>query len=62
MAGSLNKLTVLPCGGCGVDSDTYWHEQFTATAARFAVGSVLRLVELVAAGQAAHTYIAAQAD
>ena len=28
--GNLSKLTVLPCGGLGVDSDTYWNELHTA--------------------------------
>merc|ERR1719422_431812 len=49
--GSLNKLTVLPCGGPGVDSDTYWNEQFTSTAARFAVGTVVELVRKIANNQ-----------
>ena len=32
--GGLSKFTVLPCGGLGVDSDTYWNQLYTATAAR----------------------------
>ena len=32
--GTLSKFTLLPCGGLGVDSDTYWNEIHTATAAR----------------------------
>ena len=28
--GTLSKLTVLPCGGLGVDSDTYWNELHTS--------------------------------
>ena len=27
---TLSKLTVLQCGGLGVDSDTYWNELHTA--------------------------------
>ena len=49
--GTLNKLTVLPCGGPGVDSDTYWNELHTSSAARFAVGSVVELAEKIAANQ-----------
>lgn len=33
--GTLNQFTVLSCGGLGVDSDTYWNEHHTATAARY---------------------------
>ena len=51
MDGSLNKLTVLPCGGPGVDSDTYWNEAHTATAARYAAGSVVELVRKIANNQ-----------
>jgi len=46
--GTLNKLTLLPCGGPGVDSDTYWNELHTSNAARFAVGSVVELVNKIA--------------
>lgn len=49
--GTLNKLTVLPCGGPGVDSDTYWNELHTSNAARFAVGSVVELVEKIASNK-----------
>lgn len=37
------KLSLLSCGGLGVDSDTYWNERFTGVAARTAVGSVVEL-------------------
>jgi hypothetical protein len=33
--GTLNKFTLLPCGGLGVDADTYWNEIHTSTAARW---------------------------
>ncbi len=56
MDGSLNKLTVLPCGGPGVDSDTYWNEAHTATAARYAAGSVVELVRKIANNQLQHGF------
>ena len=37
------KLSLLKCGGVGVDSDTYWNEMHTATSARYAVGTVTEL-------------------
>ena len=41
------KLSVLGCGGLGVDSDTYWNDRFTGVAARTAVGSVVELATKV---------------
>ncbi|XP_023329584.1 histone deacetylase 4-like [Eurytemora carolleeae] len=49
--GALSKFTVLPCGGLGVDSDTYWNQLYTATAARFAVGSTVELALKIARGE-----------
>jgi len=37
------KLSMLGCGGLGVDSDTYWNDRFTGVAARTAVGTVVEL-------------------
>ena len=56
LAGTLNKLTVLPCGGSGVDADTYWNEVHTSAAARYAVGTVVELVEKVATNQLANGF------
>lgn len=56
-AGSLSatttaaKFSLLKCGGLGVDSDTYWSEQYTSVAARTAVGTVLELSTMVAHGE-----------
>jgi histone deacetylase 4/5 len=41
------KLSVLGCGGLGVDADTYWNDRFTGVAARTAVGSVVELATKV---------------
>ena len=56
LAGTLNKLTVLPCGGSGVDADTYWNELHTSAAARYAVGTVVELVEKIATNQLANGF------
>jgi len=40
----------LPCGGWGVDTDTIWNDIHTPTAAKIAAGSVIELVNKVAAG------------
>jgi hypothetical protein len=37
------KLSLLGCGGLGVDSDTYWNDRFTSVATRTAVGTVIEL-------------------
>ena len=42
-----SKFQVLPCGGQGVDSDTYWNENYTSQAAKIAAGTVLELSTLV---------------
>ena len=34
------KISMLKCGGVGVDADTYWNEAHTGNAARYAVGTV----------------------
>lgn len=47
----LSKFTLLPCGGLGVDSDTYWNEIHTSTAAKYAVGSVIELTQRIASGE-----------
>ena len=44
---SSSKFQLLPCGGRGVDSDTYWNENYTSTAAKAAAGSVLELSTMV---------------
>ena len=44
---SSNKFQLLKCGGLGVDSDTYWNEQHTSTAAKLATGSVIELSTMV---------------
>jgi len=49
--GTLSKLTVLPCGGLGVDSDTYWNELHTSSAAKSAVGSLVELTDKIVSGQ-----------
>lgn len=49
--GTLSKFTLLPCGGLGVDSDTYWNEIHTSTAARFAVGSAVELGLKISRGE-----------
>jgi len=41
----------LPCGGMGVDQDTYWNETHTSNAARMAVGSVIELADKVVSGE-----------
>lgn len=41
----------LPCGGIGVDSDTYFNDTFTPAAARSAVGCVVELSMVVADGR-----------
>lgn len=38
-----NKLSLLRCGGVGVDSDTFWNESHTPRALRAAVGCVIEL-------------------
>lgn len=42
-----SKFQLLPCGGRGVDSDTYWNENYTSQAAKIAAGSVIELSSLV---------------
>ena len=42
-----SKFQVLPCGGQGVDSDTYWNERYTSQAAKIAAGTVIELSTLV---------------
>ena len=37
------KISMLKCGGVGVDADTYWNEAHTGNAARYAVGTVTEL-------------------
>ena len=44
-----SKFQVLPCGGQGVDSDTYWNESYTSQAAKIAAGTVIELSTLVSA-------------
>ena len=44
---SQSKFQLLPCGGQGVDSDTYWNETYTSQAAKIAAGTVLELSTLV---------------
>ena len=56
LSGTLNKMTVLPCGGPGVDSDTYWNELHTSAAARAAVGTVVELAMKVATNQLANGF------
>jgi len=46
-----SKFQVLPCGGQGVDSDTYWNESYTSQAAKIAAGTVIELSTLVARGE-----------
>ena len=41
------KLSMLGCGGLGVDSDTYWNDRFTGVAARTSVGTVVELSKKV---------------
>lgn len=42
-----SKFQILPCGGQGVDSDTYWNEMNTSRAAKIAAGTVIELSTLV---------------
>ncbi|KAL3080324.1 hypothetical protein niasHS_012429 [Heterodera schachtii] len=39
----LKSFVQLPCGGIGVDSDTYFNDASTQTAAKMAVGSLVEL-------------------
>lgn len=41
----------MPCGGIGVDSDTYFNDAFTPSAARLAVGCCVELSVAVAEGR-----------
>ncbi|XP_023665811.2 histone deacetylase 4-like isoform X2 [Paramormyrops kingsleyae] len=41
----------LPCGGVGVDNDTFWNEVHSSSATRLAVGSVTELAFKVATGE-----------
>ncbi|XP_061419491.1 histone deacetylase 4-like isoform X1 [Lethenteron reissneri] len=45
------QLMLLRCGGVGVDSDTYWSDAHSGSAARMAAGSVTTLAFHVASGQ-----------
>ena len=54
--GTLSKFTMLPCGGLGVDSDTYWNELHTATAARYQC-QVVRGVDSAVANWSNDVYI-----
>lgn len=47
----LEGLTLLSCGGLGVDIDTIWNELYTPTAARIATGCVIEAAISVAKGQ-----------
>ncbi|XP_046390960.1 histone deacetylase 4 isoform X3 [Ischnura elegans] len=47
----LKSFVALPCGGVGVDSDTTWNDQHTASAARMAVGCVIDLAFKAASGE-----------
>ncbi|KAG9509319.1 Histone deacetylase 5, partial [Fragariocoptes setiger] len=44
----IEGLTLLPCGGIGVDVDTPWNEHFTPAAARMAAGCVIEAAISVA--------------
>uniref|UniRef100_A0A4X1T2Q0 Histone deacetylase n=1 Tax=Sus scrofa TaxID=9823 RepID=A0A4X1T2Q0_PIG len=48
---SRSSLSLLPCGGVGVDSDTIWSEVHSSGAARLAVGCVVELAFKVATGE-----------
>ncbi|CAD6187283.1 unnamed protein product [Caenorhabditis auriculariae] len=44
----VKSFVQLPCGGIGVDSDTYFNDASTQTAARIATGSLIELASQVA--------------
>ncbi|KAJ1357854.1 hypothetical protein KIN20_016111 [Parelaphostrongylus tenuis] len=44
----LKSFVQLPCGGIGIDSDTYFNDATTQTAARVAAGSLIELASQVA--------------
>ncbi|XP_040572215.1 histone deacetylase 5 isoform X2 [Lepeophtheirus salmonis] len=41
------KFSMLECGGIGVDSDTYWNENYTSEVLRTAVGTLIEISEMV---------------
>uniref|UniRef100_A0A914ZFZ8 histone deacetylase n=1 Tax=Parascaris univalens TaxID=6257 RepID=A0A914ZFZ8_PARUN len=47
----VKSFVQLPCGGIGVDSDTYFNDACTQLAARIAVGSLAELASQVAEGK-----------
>ncbi|EGT57967.1 hypothetical protein CAEBREN_13830 [Caenorhabditis brenneri] len=47
----LRKFTTLPCGGMGVDTDTYFNDATTQTAARLAAGTLIELSSQVVEGR-----------
>ncbi|CAI2357705.1 unnamed protein product [Caenorhabditis sp. 36 PRJEB53466] len=47
----LKRFLQLPCGGIGVDSDTYFNDNSTQTAARLAAGTLIELSTQVAEGR-----------
>uniref|UniRef100_A0A914BXY9 histone deacetylase n=1 Tax=Acrobeloides nanus TaxID=290746 RepID=A0A914BXY9_9BILA len=47
----LKSFVQLPCGGIGVDSDTYFNDANTQLATRIAVGSLVELASQVAEGK-----------
>lgn len=47
----VSSFTVLPCGGVGLDADTYFNEHYTSAACRTAVGCLVDLSCLVAVGE-----------
>ncbi|CAJ0943888.1 unnamed protein product, partial [Mesorhabditis belari] len=47
----LRSFVQLPCGGIGVDSDTYFNDASTQNAARTAAGSLIELATQVAEGK-----------
>lgn len=47
----VKSFVQLPCGGIGVDSDTYFNDASTQLAARIAVGSLFELASQVAEGK-----------
>uniref|UniRef100_A0A8R1HHD2 histone deacetylase n=1 Tax=Caenorhabditis japonica TaxID=281687 RepID=A0A8R1HHD2_CAEJA len=47
----LKRFLQLPCGGIGVDSDTYFNDASTQTAARLAAGTLIELASQVAEGR-----------
>ncbi|EFO97404.1 CRE-HDA-4 protein [Caenorhabditis remanei] len=47
----LKRFLQLPCGGIGVDSDTYFNDASTQTAARLAAGTLIELSSQVAEGR-----------